>query len=143
MKSLAIALVAALAAACSANSPTSPSSLRGSGTQVADASGSQGSGQTNLGQKLTLFFYSDDDFTRGSAHIVGLPVTVATATIGPTVLYTDKQGSVTVTLPKDDTWMSVSTADYHGYCGMTTTLQLPLWQRVAFLVVHLECGGTT
>ena len=127
-----VVLLTMLAVGC-ANSPTAPSS-----PGVAGATGALDShqGQSHLGQKLSLFFYSDDIVNRGSEHIVGLPVTVAAAGVPAIMLYTDRQGRVTFTLPDTTGSMLVSSAAYAGFCASSTSFELPLHQRVGFIGLH-------
>ena len=128
MRYMVLALFAALAVACS-GTPTSPIDPGSTGVIGLDMS----PGQTSTGQKINVYFYPNDVFSKGNVHIVGLPVTVSAFPTTP--YFTDKQGSITFMLPQSETFVIVKTASYQGYCPTETRLSLPLYQRTAFILV--------
>jgi hypothetical protein len=132
MKHLILVPLFLVAVAGCANSPTAPSSV--AGVVATSETLTSHKGQSRDGQKLSLFFFSDDIINRGNVHIVGLPVTVV-AGAQTLTLYTDAQGRVTFTIPETITSIVVTTAAYQGFCPTATTLSLPFRQRVAFINV--------
>jgi hypothetical protein len=149
VKHLAGVLLVAFATGCTSGSPTAPSSTSpasvlpdGGAGGVSSTIQKHGQGQTSTGQKVTIFYYSYATFERGNQHIVGLPVHVMGDEDDPTpyeaVLYTDRQGSITFTIPEGDDSLVADTPDYEGYCASTHEVELPLYQRVTFIEVTYD-----
>jgi hypothetical protein len=143
-------LLALLGTACTGSSPTAPSLASpatpgGGNAAVESVSQVQGRGQTSTGQKVTLYYFSRDVFVRGNDHIVGLPVYVSGDEDDPhpysAILFTDKQGSVTFTIPANDDSLVARTYNFNGYCGSTNELELPLYQRTAFINLAFDADG--
>jgi hypothetical protein len=113
MKRLSLALVAAVAVACSAG-PTAPSALVDGAATIADQNHKPNPDSPT--HTITLYFLANGFDLR---RPVGLPVTVWSDTVAAATLYVGPRGSVTFTIPNTDLWIGYSVPDWNGVCGVT------------------------
>jgi hypothetical protein len=144
MKSIGLALFAALAIGCTSASPTSPSAM---GTSMVTADSMSLEGKAGL-QKVTLYFYnSDDQDLAPKTNVIGLRVHITSVVpLSPTIYddSTDRQGNATFWIPATVREISVTTENCGTHAGETETFEpiigktlvLPLRTREGWIRIH-------
>lgn len=120
MKSLGLALMAALAIGCSA-SPTSPTMDAGSAAVLTEQDHKPN--PTVQTHTITMYFMANG--LAVGRRPVGMPVEVWSARVAVQTLVVNNRGSVTFTLPAADTWFTFSVPNWNGVCAETETINLP------------------
>lgn len=120
MRTLGLALIAALAMGCSA-APTSPSLAPDTAAVLAEQDLKPNPGSTT--HTITLFFLANG--LEVGRRPVGMPVDVWSATLARQTLIVSSNGSVTFVLQPGDRWFTFEVPTWNGICGETETIHIP------------------
>jgi hypothetical protein len=107
------------------------------------------SGHMPGGQKVTIYFWSDDDPSGGHEHLTGIPVHYTDSANPPNsgLLYTGKQGAVSFQLPRADSsvrlWTDCSVEDGNEVYPAQGpwTIPLPYGLRQNYILLHGAPGS--